>query len=465
MGLRFDPVGGGQFKAAVQAMIDAEKVPIKSLEAKKAKEDARYKLFQDFKTRFGELQRATDEISSFRKLRELKVDLGDGADVIGVTVDKEKAQPGVYQVTVDELAGRKAIITNGFEDPDAPVLGMGYFKAYGANDNDIEVFVDESTASLRGLAKAINTERNSPVSAEVVRDEYDPDRPWRLIVKSKTDGLTDSAEIPEFYFLGGKKDIYIDDDRSAKNAILRIDDFEIEAKSNTIENFFEGVNLRLLSARPDTPVTMKITVDYDKVSGKLKGTIDGVNKVLEFITKQNTIDQSTDTSTTFAGDTSLQSVEYRMRNLMHEGFASNDPDHPSFRIVHLNEIGLEFGKNGQILFNQDKFKKALESDFDGIAEAISGEFGFANQLRSVVGMYTRPGDGLIAMREQGLKNRIRRIDDDIARKNILLDKKTESLVSQFSRLQASLGNLQQQQQYMQATLGGGGGNLVSQLLG
>ena len=51
MGLRFDPIGGGQFKQAVKAIMEAEAQPLKTLEARKGKEESKMKLFQDFKTK------------------------------------------------------------------------------------------------------------------------------------------------------------------------------------------------------------------------------------------------------------------------------------------------------------------------------------------------------------------------------------------------------------------------------
>ncbi|NDD91421.1 hypothetical protein EBZ37_04985, partial [bacterium] len=104
MGLRFDPVGGGQFKQAVQAMIEAEKQPIKALESRKANEEARLKLFQDFKNRFSGITKALGDFTNLRKFRELKAELGDGSNLMNVSLDKEKAEPGTYQLEVLELA-------------------------------------------------------------------------------------------------------------------------------------------------------------------------------------------------------------------------------------------------------------------------------------------------------------------------------------------------------------------------
>ena len=123
MGLRFDPIGGGQFKAAIKSIVEAESAPIKQIEARKGREDAKLKLFQEFKGKFANVDKALAELSSFQKFRELKVDLGDGASQVSVTIDKDKAQPGTYQIEVDQLAARTSVISNGFEDAEDASMG------------------------------------------------------------------------------------------------------------------------------------------------------------------------------------------------------------------------------------------------------------------------------------------------------------------------------------------------------
>src|ERR1700744_3604443 len=97
-------MGGGQFKQAVKQIIEAESQPIKQLEAHKAKEQARLKLFQEFKTKFAGMDKAISDLSNFQTFREFKVDLGDGQNQASVTVDKNKAQPGSYKIEVSDLA-------------------------------------------------------------------------------------------------------------------------------------------------------------------------------------------------------------------------------------------------------------------------------------------------------------------------------------------------------------------------
>jgi flagellar hook-associated protein 2 len=463
LGLRFDPMGGGQFKQAVKSIIEAEGQPIRQLEAHKAKEQERLKLFQEFKGKFAGMDKAIAELSNFQSFRELKVDLGDGQAYAAVTIDKTKAQPGTYKIQIDDLAARSSVITNGFPDPDEKVLGLGYVVFNQANGDSKEILIEDDKSSLRGMANAINSS-GAPVTASVIKDMSDPDNPWRMIMAAKKDGGANSVEIPELYFMDGDRDISFDDKKEAHNAQIKVNDFAIEAESNDVKDFLPGINLHLKQAKADTPFTMTVTEDSQKVTGKVKGLVDGMNEILGFITKQNTVDAGTDTSTTFAGDTSLQNIEYRLRNLMQEGFPSGSEDKGNFRFIHLNELGIEFDKTGKLTFKDDKFQKALEGDFDAIAEGISGEHGLAYQLRQTISSYTQSGTGVLSIRETGIRARISDMDRQIDDKTKRLDARQQQLTDQFARLEGSLADMQRQSAAL-GSLGGGGGNMVSQLLG
>lgn len=466
MALNFDPIGGGQFKMAVKQIMEAEKQPLKQLEGRKANEEARLKLFQEFKSKFMGVDKAIEDISSFSKLREFKVDLGDGAALASVTIDKERAQPGSYQLEVRELAARTSVMSNGFEDPHEPALGLGFIVMDLDSGDRAEIFVDDQHSSLYDIASLINTNTELPIRAAVVRDAGETDLPWKLIMTAKKDGAENQIKFPEFYFMDGTRDFYIEDQKNAKNALISMDGFEMERESNDIIDFLPGINLHLKQARPGQPFSVNVTEDVQKIAGKMKGLVDQLNGILSFINAQNKVDENSNTRNTFAGDSGLQTIEYRLRNIMHEGFLGNDPEKDEARVLFLNQMGIEFDKSGQLAFKEDRFNKMMEKDYDAMAEAISGQFGFAYQLRQLIGGFTRAGSGTLAIREQGFRNRIKDIDQQIDSKTRRLDQREQALTDQFARLEASLSNLQRQQQYLSATLpGGGGGNLVQQLLG
>ena len=466
MGLRFDPMGGGQFKAAINAIVEAEKVPIKALEKRKETENTKVKLFGEFKGKFTALQASLGGMIGYSKFKELKAELGDGAQLVNVTVDKEKANAGSWEVEVKELAERSSMISNGFTDPNKKLLGSGYIKMEMGNGETQDVYVMKDEASLYGIASKINNIPDGAVKATVLKDEASPDKPYRLVLNARKDGAENNIKFPQLYFTDGEEDFYIDKDKGSKNALLSVDGFDVELGSNDVPDFLQGVGMSIKQAKPGQKFTLAIKADYAKVSDKMKKVVDGVNGILAFINSQNQVNESSDTKATFAGDTSLQNIEFRMRNLMHEGFGAHFENEDKFKIYHLSDVGIEFDKKGVLSIKEDKFQKSMEGDFDGLAEALSGDKGFISQLKTVMDSYTDPTTGVLSSKDKSFQTRIKQIDQDIATKERNLDKKTEQLTAQFSRLQGSLSDMQRQQSYLSATLGGGGGgNSISQLLG
>jgi flagellar hook-associated protein 2 len=467
VGLNFDPVGGGQFKLALQQIMELERQPVKILEKKKTNEDAKLKLFQEFKNKFSGLDRSLEELSNFKNFRELKAELGDGASMMSVTIDKDKASTGSYTMKINQLAQRSSILSNKFTKPVKNSLGVGFVVMQLRNGDKKEIFVDGEHSSLEGIADLINRTEDAPVRASVIQDMSDLEKPYRLIISAKEDGWDDAIDFPDFYFVDGDEDFYIDEVHEGDNALIDVDGFPIEAHSNQVSEFLKGVNVKFNQANPDKPFTLTIREDFEKITGRVKGLIDQVNSILDFINKQNQIDEKSDTRSTFAGDSSLQLIEYRLRNIFHEGFPAGDPDTEKFKYVLLNELGIQFDKTGKVGLNDQKFQKVLESDFDLVAEAFTGNFGFARQLREVIQGYTRTGDGALGIREAGLRSRIKNIDMQIEAKMGRIEQKEKMLSDKFARLQGTLSSLQRQGAALSASMpsGGAGGNLVSQLLG
>lgn len=467
MGLRFDPTGGGIFKKAVASMIEAEKQPLNKLSNRKSLLQRRLRLFQDFKAKFSQATSSLQNIKDFKSFRELKAGLGDGEKLASVTIDQERAQPGRYTIEIAEMAQRTSIISNNFEDPDERLLGMGYVVA-DTPEGEYEIFIGEDDGSLNGVARAINRDPNSPLQASVIKDVYYEDAPYRLIVSSKSDGRNGSAGPAEFYFIDGEEDIWADEEADSENSLLYVDGFEIEAAGNDVEDFIEGVTLHIKKAAEYEPFVLTIEEDTQKIYGKVKETLDKVNEVLTFIQSQNKVDQDSDTREMFTGDSALQNIEFRIRNLFHNNFPVRDlgpnGNPEDVDLVDLHELGISIGRDGLIQINENKFNSILDNNFALVQQVVSGEQGLAVQLETVFQGYTNPLTGNLAMREKGMQNNIRRVDEQILDKQLQIDRKTQALVRRFSRLQASLADLQRQQQGFAATMGGRAQS-IDQLLG
>lgn len=444
-----NPVSSGKFQKFVRDIIQAEREPIRQMEARKANENERLKLLQEFLGKVRKLPEIYKELESFRKFRELKPEW-PAKDQMDVFVDKETAEPGEYQIEVVQLAGKRSMISNGYESPDDEI-GIGYF-SYDTPSGDVtSIFIGPGDNTLRGLVNAINRERHSGVTAALINDGWGEDTPWRAVISTKKSGIDNDAEFPEFYFLDGDFRFYEDEGRAAQNAIIKFNGFEIMAQTNRFE-LLPGVVLDLKQAKEDYEFTLTITEDIAKIAAKVKALVEAINAVLDFIGKQNKLDAHTPTIRTLGGDTSLFTVESRVRSWIFEAF-NVDPDDDEI-FMRLSEVGINFEKTGLLNFNEDKFKKAVSANFDYVGSLFAGADNFIAQLKSMTDGFLLPEVGVVVAREKGIRDRIKTIDEDITRKEANLVRREESLRRKFAQLEGFINQMQGQQQFFAQSLGG-----------
>ncbi len=104
-------------------------------------------------------------------------------------------------------------------------------------------------------------------------------------------------------------------------------------------------------------------------------------------------------------------------------------------------------------FKEEKFKKNIEANFDWVASLFAGDGNFIPNLKTLTESLLKPEMGIIGSREKGIRDRIRRMDDDITRKEANLSKRETALKRQFAQLEALTNNMQGQQQYLTQALG------------
>lgn len=447
------PLAGGRFKPYIKAIVEAERAPIRQIEDRKAKEADRLKVLQEFTAKVRKLTDSMKEIGDFRKFRELKADLGKNDELIGVEVDGAGADPGEYQVEVTQLAGRHSMLSNGFETPDDEI-GVGFFTYDTVGGESKSVYLDSDHNTLRTLVKAINDEKDLGLQALLVNDGTNNDAPWRIIVAGKKTGMNNDIIYPNFYFVDGDIQFSSDEERAAQSAIVKLNGFEILCDKNRISDLIPGLTIDLKQAREGYEFTLNVKEDIAKISGKIKASLDSINAVLEFINKQNQLDERSDTTRTLGGDSMLRSIETQLRELIVSPISI---DEDGERSIRASDLGIQFERTGLLSFKADKFQKMLADDFGDIARYFTSQGGFTDRIQRITSNLVNPSNGLLVERERGFRERTKKMDDDIARKETQISRKEETLKRQFANLEATITNLQNQQQYMSNALASSGG--------
>lgn len=463
MSISFGSINTGLPKDIVQKLMQAERIPIQTMEKQKDNIKAKQDLLQELITLAEGLQGKIFENGNARSLRELSYKTNE--DIVGVTVDKNLARPGSYQIEVMQLAQKSSAMSSGFEDPDESYVGVGFIQYTLPDGTTQDVYVDSDNSSLNGIAKLINSDEENGMSANVINDGSDTDRPWRLILSLDETGDDNFAEFPYLYFVDGEDDLYFEFEREAQDAKVKLDGFEIQLPGNRTTDLIPGVTLDLKKADPGNEFTLEISEDIEKVSEKINSMIDEINNIFKFIKQQNEMDQNTDTKRTLGGDITLQSLEGRLRAAVFKDVATSE----GFK--KLSHLGIRFQRNGLLEFDEGTFKQNIGENYTLVSEVLTGMFdenglktdGFVDYIRGTIDLALRQPDGLLRSRKRTLQTNIDQIDRRIENKERMLKQKEQSLKDRFARLEGTISQMKAQSSSVAAIGGGGGGAVLPQL--
>jgi flagellar hook-associated protein 2 len=462
LGISFGSINTGLPKDIVKQIMAAEKIPLQRMEARKAKYNDKKKLVDELinilSTIKGDLYAQGDE----RSFNEFKLNYNE--DIVDITADKYTARAGSHQFEVLQLAQKSSAMTSGFENRD-DYIGVGFIQYKLPNGESQSVYVDSNSSTLDGVMKLINDDKTNGMNAKVIHDGKSEDKPWKLILALENTGDNMLAEFPYFYFVDGEKDFYVDQERPAQDAIVRLDGFEVELPANKASDLIPGLTIDLLKAAPGDEFTIKVEADVDKMTIKIQDLIEKINQALKFIIDQNTIDEKSDTSRTLGGDVTIQAIESRLRSIVFQTLKTE------FGPVRLGDLGVRFQRDGLLEFDEEYFKNKLSSKGKMVKQFLTGYFdedknrvlGFIKTFTKNIEGFLRSPDGTLQNRKNGIKSNISQIDRQIESRERILEQKEKHLKDKFARLEATVNRLKSQGAGL-AGMGGGAMNPVQQLV-
>ena len=432
------------------------------MESRKSKAGEKKKLVGELTGLMNGLKKSILENANARSLRELKVNTND--EIVGITVDKNIANPANYQFEVVQLAQKSSALSSGFEDKDSSYVGVGFIQYTLPDGEEKEVYIDSDNSSLSAIARLINKDSENGMTATAINDGTDSDTPWRLLLSLNETGDANKATFPYFYFVDGENDLYLEKERPAQDAIIKVDGFEVEVPGNKVNDLLPGIKIDLKKAQPGEEFGLNILEDNQAVTEKILTFVDSINSITSFIKGQNTLDETTDTSKTLGGDILLQTVEGRLRSAIFKDIETSK----GYR--RLSDIGISFQRDGSLKLDQNKFEASLNDNYQVTTEVLTGYFredgtkslGVIDNLNKFVSLAVKFPDGILSARTKGLDNKIDQIDRRITQKKRMISEKEKNLKDKFARLEGTISKIQSQGAGL-AALGAAPTNAVTQL--
>ena len=441
MPVRVSGLSGGLPPNLVDQVIEAERMPLKKMEADKAKIEDKVKLVSEFETKINDIQKNLGSIVGARGFSDMKF-MSGFPDIIDGAVDPALAESGDWTIEVLQLATKPSIVSNALPDKDESSVGVGYIK-FENGDGVQEIYIDEENSTLEKVAAKIN-ESDMGVRATIINDKKEKGETFRLQITGAKTGDENTVQFPTVYMVDGDFDFEFDEQLAAKNAKYKLNGHEFESAENKVTDAIPGVTLDLKQVREGVPVKLSVTENFDAIGEKVKSFVDAYNGALSFIQGQNKLTQTKEGAQRLGplgGDSMLRMTEGRLRRIIQD---VQDTNSSYERIL---ELGIEFNRNGTLDFKPETFKKAVAEDPRDVIEFLRGNLqntGFVTTMRTRLREITDPTTGAVGNRKTSMQRQVSNIDQKIERKEKSLEKREESLRRQFAKMEEAMSKMNAQ---------------------
>ncbi len=150
--------------------------------------------------------------------------------------------------------------------------------------------------------------------------------------------------------------------QAGQDAQFRINGIELTRANNTITDAVEGVTLNLLEAEEGELVN--ITINRDDTSAlrdNISSFVDQFNTAMDLINEQFAYDEATQTAGPMAGDSTILSLQTRLRSIVTSQVDGLDE---GFNALVL--VGINFDRTGRLQIDEDRLTEVLNENLEDV---------------------------------------------------------------------------------------------------
>ncbi|MEX5746725.1 flagellar filament capping protein FliD [Massilia sp. X63] len=228
------------------------------------------------------------------------------------------------------------------------------------------VTLDTGDQSLQGIRDAIN-KANIGVTATIVSDGGA--NPYHLVLTSNKTGEKSSMKISVGGVDGADGDPAIaallghdpggvqglTQTSAAQDTLLNMNGIDIRSSSTTVTEAVQGVSLDIVGLGSST---LNVTRDTGSVSAAVNDFVKAYNDLNKTISSLAGYNAETKTAGILQGDASVRSIQSQLRRALGgtvEGLGG--------KLTTLSQVGISFGKDGNLSVDSSKLNKAINENF------------------------------------------------------------------------------------------------------
>ncbi|MGF1726637.1 flagellar filament capping protein FliD [Photobacterium nomapromontoriensis] len=299
--------------------------------------------------------------------------------------------------------------------------------------------------TLEEVQSAINNDANNEgVKATLVRSGDNVS----LVLNASKTGAANGFVVDKVPVAGDVTGTLVDGHKNlqaGQDAKVMFGTMELTSASNKMENVIDGITLTLKE-----PGTVNVNVERDEAGVKdtVKKFIDSYNKVMETV---NTYTKSSeDGAAALSGDAGVRSMVSRLREVISAEYSSSS-------LGTLSQLGITTTVSGTLEIDQSKMDKALEENFDEIANLFMGDPlddtqpGVMTDMLTVLDDYHKNG-GLFDVRQDRLEEDNKRLGKEREALDTRMEAKTTSLREYYAKMDSQIAQMNQTQNMMVSML-------------
>ena len=318
-------------------------------------------------------------------------------------------------------------------------------EAEAARQADIAEKRAQVEAEKTAIEEAVNQGKLSEEEGKkLLREQMSPEERVRQDKIEETQQALKSAE-ESMVAYDGMKEI-----QEGQDALVMLDGIaQLSSENNVIEDAVEGIDITVKGVTDPTKKTAEIGVEYDRNSVRedIEQFVSAYNNFYQTSKQLSVADPATGMKGPLSGDSLVRSAESRLQSVFN-GSINKAPDD----LKTLKSFGITSTREGTLEINYDLLNRQLNKNFNKLEDFFGGNDGFAKRVEDSIQSLTG-ATGTIRTRENTLRDRNYRLDDDQTALNRRMDSLEKRTHDKFVAMQDATAKMQSQLSGMMSAMG------------
>jgi flagellar hook-associated protein 2 len=435
-------ISGMDTSGVINQLLAAERAPADRMATRQTKMNTEASAIATIRNLVDNVKAAAQAIDTPTDWQTVKA---TSSETTIATVDtRNTTATGNLSFTVDRLAAAHQLVSSGSPKSGAVEWANASIVLHvGGVDKTITATANQTTGvrDLNSVVKAIN---DAKVGVQAQAVQVAPDQ-FRLQLTAANPGAASS-----FTVVSGFSESF-DIAQEAKDAriVLANGLYDATSPSNTFKDLLPGVDVTVKKTSTD-PITVSVTKDVDAIANKVQALVTAVNNALTNVRNVTKYDPATKTASTLTGDPTARRVATELsRALVGEITGST--------LGAASLAGVTTAKDGSVSFDRTKFLAAYAKDPDAVQELFvsssPGQPSVTQRLVDAANRATASDTGYLRTAEQSRKDRATELGKQITAIEDKLDRDAQALRKRFADMEAALGTLKQQGNWLAGQVG------------